>query len=393
MRIITIVFTLSISLLFFVACNESGDKKEENSTQSLPDNFTISGEVLGAANQPIILEALSSKGTIKLAETVSEVNGSFVLKGNIKGMGLYQLTVGNSGNKSIPLTISPKEKIAVHASYPTFERLPVIKGASWAPIITEYMYLFNDFAIKQTDLANNKGLSEEEQLKQFFILRKPLDDFAKMVMLKDPSNPASIVLSTSMTPAMGFDNWDRSNLDVLKKVANAFKKKYPSSPITRSMQLQVNQITDALHQYEGAKSGIIYAPEIALPNPDGQMIKLSSLKGKVVLVDFWASWCGPCRKENPNVVALYKKYGNKGFTIYSVSLDSDKEAWKRAIKADGLVWNNHVSDLQQWNTPLTKLYNFNSIPFTVLIDKQGQIVGSNLRGLALDQKIQSLINQ
>lgn len=391
MKILNIIFTLSLSLLLFEACTESGGEKQEDSNQLLPNNFTISGEILGAANQPIILEALSSKGTIKLAETTSEVNGSFVLKGNIKGMGLYQLTVGTTGNKSIPLTISPKEKITIHASYPNFERLPIIKGATWAPIITEYMYLFNDFALKQTELANNSSLSQDEQLKQFFELRKPLDNFAKNTMLKDPANPASIVLSTSMTPAMGFENWDKTNLDVLKIVANAFKKKYPTSPITRSMQIQVNQITDGLNQYEGAKSGIAYAPEITLPNPEGQLIKLSSLKGKVVLLDFWASWCGPCRKENPNVLAMYNKYVSKGFTVFSVSLDSDKEAWKRAIKADGLVWNTHVSDLQQWNTPLTKVYNFNSIPHTVLIDKSGQVVGVNLRGKALEQKIQLLL--
>lgn len=391
MKLLNLILTLSLVLFLFGACSESNGEKQEDSKQLLPDNFTISGEILGVANQPIILEALSSKGTIKLAETISEVSGSFVLKGNIKGMGLYQLTVGTTGNKSIPLTISPKEKITIHASYPTFERLPVIKGASWAPIITEYMYLFNDFAMKQTELANNSSLSQDEQLKQFFELRKPLDNFAKNTMLQDPSNPASIVLSTSMTPAMGFENWDKSNLEVLKKVANAFKKKYPSSPITRSIQMQVNQITDGLHQYEGAKSGIKYAPEIALSNPEGQVVKLSSLKGKVVLLDFWASWCGPCRKENPTVLAMYKKYVSKGFTVFSVSLDSDKEAWKRAIKADGLIWNTHVSDLQQWNTPLTKVYNFNSIPHTVLIDKSGQVVGVNLRGQDLEQKIQLLL--
>ncbi len=387
MKFINYLFFL-ITFSIVIGCSNS-DYKEEKKT-ILPDNFVITGEVLGAANQPIFLEALSSRGTIKLAETTTEVDGSFILKGNIKGLGLYQLTVGTTGNKSIPLTLSPKERISIHANYVSFERLPIIKGANWCPIITEYMRLFNDFAMKQTALASNSSLTKEEQLNQFFELRKPLDFFAKTTMLKEPSNPASIVLSTSMTPAMGFENWDKSNLDVLNKVSLAFKKKYPSSPITRSMIMQVNQITDGLHQYEGAKSGIIYAPEIALPNPDGQVVKLSSLKGKVVLLDFWASWCGPCRKENPNVLALYKKYSSKGFTVFSVSLDSDKEAWKRAIKADGLQWSGHVSDLQQWNTPLTKIYNFNSIPHTVLIDKSGQVVGVNLRGQVLEQKIQLL---
>lgn len=133
------------------------------------------------------------------------------------------------------------------------------------------------------------------------------------------------------------------------------------------------------------------APEIELTNPAGKIIKLSSLKGKMVLIDFWASWCGPCRQENPHVVALYNKYKNQNFTIYSVSLDKDKEAWKRAIKSDGLVWTTHVSDLLQWETPLVQQYGFNSIPFTVLIDANGLIVGKNLQGEALEQKIISLL--
>ena len=100
----------------------------------------------------------------------------------------------------------------------------------------------------------------------------------------------------------------------------------------------------------------------------------------LVLVDFWASWCGPCRKENPNLVKLYQKYKSKGFTILSVSLDDDEAAWKNAIEADGLIWPNHVSDLKGWESPMTQVYGFNSIPYTVIINKEGKINGIGLRG-------------
>jgi thiol-disulfide isomerase/thioredoxin len=139
------------------------------------------------------------------------------------------------------------------------------------------------------------------------------------------------------------------------------------------------------------------AIDLAYSTPDGKTLALSSLKGQVVLLDFWASWCGPCRRENPYVVAAYNKYKDKkfkkgkGFTIYSVSLDQNRDAWVKAVDMDGLIWKNHVSDLGGWNSKPAATYGVFSIPTNWLIDSNGIIVGKNLRGPALEEELDKLL--
>ena len=134
------------------------------------------------------------------------------------------------------------------------------------------------------------------------------------------------------------------------------------------------------------------APDITLENTKGQVISLSSLRGKYVLIDFWASWCKPCRQENPNVVRMYTKYKDKGFEVYSISLDDNKNAWLKAVETDGMIWTN-VLGKKNGSSAVALQYSIQVIPTTYLLDKEGKIIAKNLRGAALEQKLGAILDK
>jgi peroxiredoxin len=170
--------------------------------------------------------------------------------------------------------------------------------------------------------------------------------------------------------------------DIYKAVDQGLIKKYPNE---RNVKMFHNVVLSMLSTAIGQP-----APEIELETPEGKELALSSLKGKVVLIDFWASWCGPCRKEMPNVVKAYAKFKNMGFEIFGVSLDQDKARWIEAIQKDGITWPQ-VSDLKQWQSSVVRQYNIQGIPYTVLLDREGNILAKNLRGEELEKKLTEVL--
>lgn len=207
---------------------------------------------------------------------------------------------------------------------------------------------------------------------------------------KTASNPLIAMFYVTNGP---IDKFPKENLAVLQRM----EKEIPNSSYTKDLRAAYNDYEKEAKTQDEAKNNAAnaevgkLAPEIDLKSPQGNVIKLSSLRGKVVLLDFWASWCGPCRKEMPNVVATYNKYKNKGFTVYSVSLDKDSSAWINAIHALGMTWENHVSDLKWWQSEAALKYGVQAIPAAFLLDKNGIIVATNLRGEELDKKVAQLI--
>jgi thiol-disulfide isomerase/thioredoxin len=190
------------------------------------------------------------------------------------------------------------------------------------------------------------------------------------------------------------------DVDAYKKVRDGLKGVFDHTTYYKMLNEQIMQFerqeqakvnpTNQPRSNASYSEGMV-APEISMADPSGKTRSLSDLKGKVVLIDFWASWCGPCRRENPTVVNAYKRYKDKGFEIFSVSLDSDGAKWQQAIAQDGLTWANHVSDLKGWQNAAAQAYSVTSIPHTILLGKDGKIVGTHLRGAALEAKLAELL--
>ena len=367
--------------------------KSEDGEQELKPNFSISGKIEGAENQRIYVEAPSDRGMIQVADTFISSSGSFKLEGNIPDIGYYLLRVGENQANMIPITLVPKDVLKINCTLDNFPTQPNTSGTEWTSALNDYLKLLMQFQIDQENLKAKEGsVSNEELTIQFLKIKNKLEAVTQTKILNKPSNPFNIVMTGSLFPSSSFDNWDINNLKILKVVAQAFEESYPKTTVAETFRRQVEDIENAYTQYFGYKNGTIQAPEISLNTPEGKIVKLSELLGKIVLIDFWASWCVPCRKENPTLVKLYNKYKNKGFTILSVSLDEDVNAWKNAILTDGLVWPNHVSDLLGWKSSMINLYSIEAIPLTILINKEGKIIGKDLRGAALEQKITEIIN-
>ncbi len=361
-------------------------------------NFTIDGKLNGSSKDSLIFEEMTEKSLEPRATIMTDASGAFSFSDTAANPRLF--FIRTTQKEYVMMMVMAGEKINITADKGKINETVKISGSPQSELVLE----MNRQLIRATDKLDSLG-AQFQSLKgrgndpeaetwiqtQYGKLMEEQKTYITDFIQKHSTEPASLLALSNQLGQQPVLN-PRTDFDLFEKVDVQLFKRYPKSALVLNLHKYVAamrpQIQTANSQAKLTGTGAI-APEISLPDPDGKTQSLSSLRGKIVLVDFWAGWCAPCRRENPNLVKAYNKYHSKGFEIFQISLDKTKPEWVAAIKQDGLNWI-HVSDLKYWSSPVARQYGIESIPANYLLDKDGKIIGSNLRGADLEAELDKL---
>lgn len=355
------------------------------------NGFVVSGTISDAAGKQLVINAFTSSETIHLDTVILDETGEYKFNPLTSSAELFSLQLDNMPAQIIFIADS-LDNIVINADGKDFRKSYTLDGSQHSLLLKElYDKLDEEYTLidelnkqyidKRTgaDMDSlNKAIGEEFQ--------KIVDrqkEYSRKFIDENLSSPAIIMALYQQfgprTPIFSL----AENRDYFEKVNNSLVQLYPNS----SLVIGLNSLLEENPPVPGI--GII-APDISLKNVNDELIKLSSLRGKYVLLDFWAAWCKPCRLENPTVLKNYQKYNKDNFTIYQVSLDKEREDWIKAIEADGIGAWYHVSDLKYWQSEAAALYGVRGIPANFLLDPEGKIIATNLRGPYLGQKLSEI---
>ncbi len=380
-----ILYKLHMKKIFFIATISLG--LLSFSTLVKP-NYTLNGVANGVKDGTMVyLERLDdvlgniavdsatiSKGAFKFKGTAVEPSVNFIQVKGLEGKIAFILDQG-----AINFTIY-KDSISKSTIGGTSDNDALQKFNIFSQKVQQKMLDFQTINAEkmQTAQANKDNATIQQLMDQFGVLQNELIAYTSTYPEKNPTSFLSVLLLDNM--------FNQPEVDIKK-----IKTTYGSLTARLQNTKQGLAIKTKIDNFKDISIGSV-APDFSGPTPDGKTLSLKQALGKLTIIDFWASWCGPCRKENPNVVALYNEFHAKGLNIIGVSLDKDAAKWNDAIAKDGLTWS-HVSNLQFWNDPIAVLYNIKSIPATYILDEKGVIIATNLRGEELRAKIASILNK
>ena len=377
MNIKNLLVCLAALMIIIAGCKNGSNEK----------NYTISGTIQHASKQKLLLQEVPYGGLpiVTMDSITLGEDGKYSFEFIAKQEGIYRIA---TDKEMEILFINDEENIQINADANNYQSYTV-KGSETSQALINFLmeYRKKDSSLMST-IYNLDALQKQNgKDSTIFWLQKQrqskINDINKLVgnVINNSTSPAFVYYT------LGISLRSMESAQVLA-LAKAAAEKLKAEPLAQfanllSTQVQANAKTTAI------AVGTM-APEIALPDANGKIISLTSLRGKYILVDFWASWCGPCRGENPNVVAAYEKYKKKNFTVLGVSLDDDKASWLEAIQADKLNWQ-HISDLKKWESIVVSTYQIEGIPFNVLLDPTGKVIATDLRGEALQNTLASLL--
>lgn len=345
-------------------------------------DIKISGTIFNSKSDTFIISQFFGTYFKDYVKIPADKKGNFSYNGKLPFEDFYLLRVGN---QNINLILRDKSDLKIYGDGNKIREFCNIIGSDESKAFFDFSLVADKWKMKsdsamavlQKDPSKEKAINDYMQ-GQFMNYQQEFQNFVN----SNQNSPVLILALNSIDKEQNFKDYENLMLQV--------QKSFPNSPTVKSYfqnyLAQKQKIEDEMLLAPG-KIAPDFEEQLAKPIKNKNTLKLSDLRGKVVLIDFWASWCGPCRRENPNVVKTYEKYSKEGFTILSVSLDTDKSKWLDAIQKDNLTWANHVSDLGGWNSKIARLYQVSSVPFTVLIDREGKIIKTNLRGEALEGEL------
>lgn len=360
MRIIYFVF---ISLLIISCTPKSG--------------YEVQGKVVNANSTELVLEKISQQSRSVVETVPITEDGSFTLSGELEGPGIFRLR--DEKQQGVVLHLKDGDRINLELDFDNINNY-TITGSEESARFQAFNTFLADRNESKKDLITSYR-SEQDVAKRKEILKEVQGwDVATTDLVKERiNNESSTLLGMLMIGAIPTEG----NKTFYNQFNDRLQLDLPNSSYAKEFDNLVTKVNSVVSKPVVGD----FPPEIEMANPDGEIMKLSDLKGKYVLIDFWAAWCGPCRKENPNLVDAYSKYNEQGLEIYSVSLDKTNKAWTRAIEQDNLAWDWHVSDLKFWNNSAAKEYGVRGIPTNFLLDPNGKVIATNLRSTALQTKL------